>query len=169
MIEVNLKDFEFEQTLLANVRLFDEILSQFGEPPLFENENFAPYLDFVITSRHVVLELISSKTSTLPVTFRLGAGSLRIDIDRMNETLEWSNEQIEAEKSSVVSLISNLLTGYVLIETRNASRIIRIFDADGVFIDSIYYNIFFPKFAGLSFIRPENYRRLYLPMFAKTK
>ena len=40
MNEINLKIFEFDDELLKNVRLFDEVLEEFGEPPLFENQKF---------------------------------------------------------------------------------------------------------------------------------
>lgn len=165
MSEINLKNFEFEDSLLDNVKLLDDVLSEVGEPPLFENENFSPFLGFAITSRHFVLELTSSKANALPLTFWFGGGCLRIDIDRLNETFEWSNEQIKADRDSVISLILNHLTGYVLIETRGAARFVQIFDSNGFCANSFTYNNFFPIFL----FRHDNYRRLYLPVFSKTK
>ena len=40
MSEINLKDFEFDEQLLKNFSLFDEVLKEVGEPPLLENKNF---------------------------------------------------------------------------------------------------------------------------------
>lgn len=169
MSNTNLKNYEFENYLLDNVKLFDEVLNELGEPPLFENDNFSTFLDFPITLNYLVVELNSSKASTLPITIWFEGDSLRIDIEQMSETFDWSKKQIDETREKVIELIRNLFTGYVLIETRGASRFVQIFDATGFFVHSFSYNNLFHMLTGLYLFRYKSYRRLYLPVFSKTK
>lgn len=49
MDEINLREYEFERHLLDDVKLFDEVLNELGEPPLFGNSHFRvfPALPFL--------------------------------------------------------------------------------------------------------------------------
>jgi hypothetical protein len=169
MSEANLKDYEFESYLLDNIQLFNEVLDECGELPLLENKNFSPFLDFLITSRYLVVELNTSKPNALPIVIWFEAEDLRIDIDQMNETFDWSRKQIQETREKVAELIRNLLTGYVSIETRSSSRFVQIFDADGFFVQELSYNNLFHMLTGLYLSSHKNFRRLYLPIFSKKK
>ena len=118
MNETNLKNYEFEDYVLENIKLFDEVLNELGEPALLKNKNFSPFLDFLTTSRQLVVELDSLKPNALPIVIWFEADGLRIDIEQMNETFDWSKKQIEESGEKVIELIKNLFTGYILIETR---------------------------------------------------
>lgn len=166
---MNLKDYEFEDYLLDNVKLFDEVLSEFHEFPLLENKNFSPFLDFSITSQYLVLQLNSSKPNNLPIIIWFEGEDLRIDIEQMNETFDWSKKQVVENREEVIKLVRNLFTGYVSIETRGASRFVQIFDANGFFVHSFSYNNLFHMLTGLYLFRYKNYRRLYLPIFSNGK
>lgn len=169
MSEINLKEFEFESFLLDNVKLFDEVLQELGEPPLFENSNFSVYSSPGIYPHYLVMETNNEKENTLPITIWFEARDLRIDIEEINESFDWSKKQIEENRASVLEIIRNLFTGYVLIETRGSSRFIQIFDKDGFFVNSFSYNSLFHMLTGLYLFRYKNYRRLYLPMFSKSE
>jgi hypothetical protein len=169
MSEINPKDYEFESYLLDNIKLFDEVLEECGELPLLENKHFSPFLDFLITTRHLVVELNTLKPNVLPIVIWFEAEDLRIDIDQMNETFDWSRKQIQETRDKVIELIKNLLTGYVSIETRSSSRFVQIFDAEGFFVQELSYNNLFHMFTGLYLSRHKNFRRLYLPIFSKKK
>lgn len=169
MSEINLKNYEFESYLLDNIKLFDEVLNECGELSLLENKHFSPFLDFLITSRHLVVELNTSKPNALPIVIWFEAQDLRIDIDQMNETFDWSRNQIQETREKVVELIRNLLTGYMSIETRSSSRFVQIFDAEGFFVQELSYNNLFHMITGLYLFRHKNFRRLYLPIFSKKK
>lgn len=169
MSEINLKAFEFEDFLLDNVKLFDEVLAECGEVALLENKYFSPFLDFPITSRYLTVELNTLKPNTLPIVIWFESDDLRIDIEEMSETFDWSREQIEETREKVIELIRNLLTGFISIETRGASRFVQIFDKDGFFANSFSYNNWFHLLTGLYLVRYKNYRRLYLPIFSKSE
>ncbi len=164
---INLSNYEFDEQLLANVRLFDEVLEELGEPPLLENKNFSTFLDFPIAPHYLALEVVSKQENTLPITIWFEANDLGIDIDQIPETFEWSEKQINESKEKVTDLIRNLFTGYVLIETRGGSKFIQIFDANGFFVNASSVNNWLHFFTGLYLFRYKNYRRLYLPIFSK--
>lgn len=169
MTEINLKEVEFESFLLGNVGLFDEVLSELGEPPLFENTNFAVWNSFEPFSRYLVMETTNKIRNTLPMMIWFEGEDLRIDIDGISETFEWARKQIDEDRKAVIELIRNLFTGYVPIESRGGSRFVQIFDSDGFFVNAFSRNNWLHFFTGLYLFRYKNYRRLYLPMFSKTK
>ena len=169
MSEINLKDFEFEDFLLDNVALFDEVLRQLGEPPLLENENFTVWSSPGVLPNYLVLENAGEKANALPMLIWFEGEDLRIDIEGISETFEWAKKHIEEDRNSVVELIRNLLTGYVLIESRGGSRFVQIYDSNGFFVNAFSRNNWLHFFTGLYLFRYKNYRRLYLPMFSETK
>lgn len=114
-------------------------------------------------------ELDSSKPNALPIVVWFEAEDLKIDIDRMNETFEWSKKQIGETREKILELIRNLLTGFISIETRSSSRFVQIFDADGFFVQELSYNNLFHMLTGLYLFRHKNFRRLYLPIFSIKK
>ena len=166
MNEINLKEFEFEDYLLANVALFDEVLADLGEPPLFENRNFAP-CEPLIFSHYLTFESTGRIKNTLPIRILFEGDSLRIDIDGIPEIFEWAKEHIDADRDSVVELIENLFTGYVLVESRGASRFVQMFDSKGFFVNALSFNNWLHFLTGLYLIRYKNFRRIYLPLFTK--
>lgn len=169
MNETNLKNYEFENCLLDNIKLFDEVLADCNEPPLLENKHFSPFLDFPISSKYLTVELKTLKPNQLPIVFWFEGENLRIDIEQMSETFEWSKKQIEESRDKVIELVRNLLTGCVSIEIHGASRFIQIFDANGFFVQAFSYNNLFHLLTGLYLFRYKNFRRLYLPIFSIKK
>ena len=173
MSRINLKDYEFDERLLQNIALFDEVLIEFGELPLLENQNFNISKDQNLSPDYVVTYLIVESTNvvknSLPTSILFEGNDLRIDIDGIPEIFEWAAKHIGEDRNAVIKLIKNLFAGYVSVETRGASRFVQIFDADGEFINAISHNNLFHMIAGLYLFRYKNYRKLYLPIICKTK
>ncbi len=168
MNEINLKDYEFNEQLLKNVGLFDEVLKELGEPSLLENDNFAPFLDFLVIESNLVLEVITRKSNTLPIIIWFECNDLRIDIDGIPETFEWAKKHIDQDRNAVIELIRNLFTGYVLIDYRgNSGRFIQIFDSNGDFVRCLSRNNTFHMITGRFLFRYKDYRKLHLPLFTK--
>lgn len=151
------------------MKLFDEVLAECGESPLLENENFSRFLNFSISSCFLVMELNSSKANTLPIVIWFEADSLRIDIEEMNESFDWSRKQIQEKRAEIINLIKSLFIGFVSIESHKSSRFIQIFDADGFFVRSFSYNNLFHMITGIYLFRHKNVCRIYLPNFTKLK
>ncbi len=171
MNEINFKDYEFDEQLLKNVELFDEVLKELGEPILFENanfrfvQNFGLSPDYLVT--HLLIETAQTKSNTLPIHIWFEANDLRIDIDGIPETFEWAKKHIEQDRNSVKELIRNLFTGYVLIDEKGSSKFIQIFDTDGKFVNCQSRNNLFHMITGRFLFRFRDYRKLYLPLFRK--
>ena len=173
MSDISLKDYEFDEQLIKNVGLFDEVLIECGEQQLLENQNFTVAKNFDLSPNYIVSYLIVESThkvkNSLPIRILFEGDGLRIDIDGIPETFEWAAKHIDEDRNSAIELIRNLFTGYVLIETHGASRFIQMFDANGDFLDAISHNNLFHMITGLYLFRYKNYRKLYLPTFSKKK
>lgn len=135
-------------------------------PNIFENPNFTFSKDSSGTNS-LGFQIVSSKNNSVILDIFLESDGIRIDIDGISEAFEWSNKDIKNSKEKVAKLIKYLFTGYILIETQNASRFIQIFDAEGFFIRSFSRNNSLHFYTGLYIFRYKTYRRLFLPMFEK--
>lgn len=166
MKEINLKNYEFESYLLDNVKLFDEVLDELGELPLFENPNFRVFSGITSFERYL-METTNRKPNTLPIMIWFEMDDLRIDIDQIPETFEWANRQIKEDRNSVLELIRNLLSGYVLIDERNSSKFIQTFNSNGDFVNCRSRNNLFHMITGRFLFRFKDVRKLYLPLFTK--
>ena len=91
--------------------------------------------------------------------------ALRIDIDQIPETFEWANKHIKEDRNSVLELIRNLLSGYVLINERGSSKFIQIFNSSGDFVNCQSRNNLFHMITGRFLFRFKDVRKLYLPLF----
>lgn len=167
MEEINLKNYEFERYLLDNVKLFDEVLDELDEPPLFENPNFRVFSGITSFERYLVMETTNQKPNTLPVMIWFEMDDLIIDIAGMRETFEWSKGQISKDRNSVIELIRNLFTGFVLIDDKNSSKFIQVFDSNGDFVNCQPRNNLFHMITGRFLFRFKDIRKLYLPLFTK--
>ncbi len=166
MNEINLKDYEFDEQLLKNVELFDEVLKELGEPPILENKNFEATLN--TSCCDLAIESTSESSNNLPIFIMFEGEYLRIDIDGIQESFEWSKKHIDKDRNSVKQLIKNLFSGYVLIDYRQGSgRFIQFFDLNGDYIDSQSRNITFHTITGRFLFRHKDNRKLYLPIFYK--
>ena len=165
--EISLKDYEFDEQIIKNVGLFDEVLNELDELPLLENEKFSPFQDFPITSQYLVVELKTLKPITLPIVIWFSAYDLVIDIAGIREAFEWSKEQINKDRNSVIELIRNLFTGFVLSDDKNSSQFIQMFDSNGDFVNCQSRNSLFHMITGRFLFRFKDYRKLYLPIFTK--
>lgn len=167
MNKINPKLIEFDEQLLENVALFDEVLHELGEPPLFENQNFTAYSSPGIHPRYLVIETTNKKSNTLPIMIWFEGEDLRIDIDRIPETFDWAKKYIENDRTSVIELIRNLFSGFVLIDERRSSKFIQIFDSNGNFVNCQSRNNLFHMITGRFLFRFSDYRKLYQPLFTK--
>lgn len=165
--EINLKEIKFEDYLVDNVKLFDEVLSEFGEPPLFENENFTVWNSPGVRSHCLTMEGTNKVTNTLPVMIWFEGENLRIDIDGIPETFEWAKKHIDEDRNSVLELIRSLFSGHVLIDERRSTKFIQIFDRNGDFVDCLSRNNLFHMLTGRFLFRFKDYRKLYLPLLKK--
>jgi hypothetical protein len=166
MSEIRLKDYGFGEQLLKNVELFDEVLIELGESPILENRNFEATLN--TSCCDLGIESTAIRPNTLPIFIMFEGEYLRIDIDGIQESFEWTKRHIEKDRDSIKELIRNLFSGYVLIDYRQGSgRFIQFFDSNGDYVDCLSRNITFHMITGRVLFRHKDNRKLYLPMFSK--
>ena len=158
-------EFDLHREIIDQINLFNEILTSLKTSAIFENSDFQLDRDSAGTNS-IRFTVKSPKKNTAQMWLFLESDGVRLDIDGMNELFEWSNESIKQSKEKFINFIQLLLTGYILIETRGASRFIQIFNEDGFFEHSSSYNNLFHMLTGLYLFRYKNYRRLYLPIYS---
>jgi hypothetical protein len=62
----------------------------------------------------------------------LEGGGLRIDIDLIPETFEWSNKTLEESEREVIDFIKELFTSYILLEYFPSRTTMSLFNSRGV-------------------------------------
>jgi len=159
-------DFEFEPPLANLIDLINEVLAGLRQPPLLEN----PAIEFDSRNcfpHYIVFAIHSAKNNTVELMVYLEVDSIRVDIDRIPETLEWGAKDIEKSRGKVVEFLHALLSGYILVDTRGASRFIQIFDAHGFLFHSMSINNTLHFFTRMYLFRSKGFRRLFMPIFEK--
>jgi len=81
MTENKVNNLEFEPSVLRNVNLFDEVLSDLKQPPLLENRNFSISSDFRPFPYRFVMEATPERENTVPIDLYFEVDDLRIDLD----------------------------------------------------------------------------------------
>lgn len=161
MSEFRWKEIEFDQDVVKTISFFNSILADLNAPKLLENSDFNVYEGFTFER---VLSLTLAKDNCVSLQTTLSDG-IRIDIDLMNEFIEWTKDDIENSKERIVDFIKKVLTSYILIETSGSSRLLHYFNNQGVHIGTDSYNrIIFP-FLGF-YLKSKNFNQvLYFPIY----
>lgn len=159
-------DFEFEPRLADLIDLINEVFAGLRQAPLLDN----PAIEFDdrhCFPHHMVFDIHSANKNTVDLTVYLTVDSIRVDIDRINETLEWGLDDVKNSREKVREFLQTVLSGYIFIDTRGASRFIQIFDADGFLFHSMSINNFLHFFTRLYLLREKGFQRLFMPIFEK--
>lgn len=159
-------DFEFDPRIANLIDLVDEVFVKLHQPKLLENSSIE-FNDIVLSPIYMIFAVDSPAENTVDLLFYLAVDSIRVDIDGNPETLEWSADYIEKTREKVVEFLYTILSGYIMIDTRGASRFIQIFDADGFLFHSLSVNNTLHLLTGTYLLKAKGYRRLYKPVFEK--
>ncbi len=161
-------EFELDENVIDEIGLFNKILADLNAPMLFENPDFRLDRDSAGTNG-ISFTIESAKKNTAQMWLFLECDGVRLDIDGMNELFEWKSVFIKNSVEEFTDFIKHLLTGYILIDTRGASRFVQIFDESGFFVHSISYNDSLHFFTGLYLFRKKSYQRLFLPIYSESE
>ncbi len=154
--------FELGDTVLYQLAILDKVLIDIRLQPVFENT------DFIIhdssSTFGLDLSVVRLGRNTVPIDFMLEGGGMRIDVDSIQETFEWSNESMK-NTDEVSSFIKQLLTCTVLMEYCGSHTSICLFQNDGkpVFKSILRYYSFFG-----SFFYKDCEKKLFLPIYPQT-
>ena len=160
MSEFKWRDIEFEGDVVNTIKFFNSILAELNVSGLLENS------DFVIRgeSFELVLTLTLEKANCVPLYIILDKG-IRIDIDRMPESCEFTKQDLIAKKDEVTNIIKLIFSGYLMIEYRRYSTFINFFYDDGKAYGVWSFNSLIGMITGSYVKSRKPNQRLFLPIY----
>jgi len=108
----------------------------------------------------------TTNTNAVSMWLHFTADGIRLDLDGMNELFEWSTEKISRSPGKVSEFLTQIFTGYILIEGQTGKRFIEIFDRNGQLFERASYNDFWHTVSGLHVARHKTSSILFLPFYA---
>lgn len=140
---------EFSDNTIHHIELINSVLDDIGVPRLFENSDFVADMDSA-GYYSLVIDVAPGNRRTGPFTLFLGDG-IRLDVCGINESFEWTNEQIFTSRASITDFFKKLFTSYILMEScgsANAKSRMYLFDKEGNFVEKYALRGFVQKFSG---------------------
>lgn len=153
---------DFSVEVNQKIELINDIFRSINVPLLFDNDYLIVDQDY--SSFHGArFAAAPAGRNYLPIDFYLESDAIRIDVCKIPESFEWSNQMINDDPQSVRDVFIGLLTGISVIEyfgsPHNNSRLY-IFDTGGTLIAKFVLRSWF------TFHSTWNYeRQLFLPAY----
>ena len=123
-------DFELGEPIVNQIKLLDKVLSELNVACLNENPDFIVNRESAGTF-FLIFEVSPQNKNTVNMLLLLEGGGLRIDIDGINETFEWSNKTLQESEREAIDFIKELFTSYVLLEYFPSRTAMSLFDSSG--------------------------------------
>ena len=123
-------NFELGEPIVNQIEFLDKVLSELNVDCLNENPDFIVNRDSAETF-FLIFEVSPQKKNTVNMLLLLEGGGLRIDIDGINETFEWSNKSLQESEREAVDFIKELFTSYILLEYFPSRTTMSLFDSKG--------------------------------------
>jgi hypothetical protein len=124
-------DFELGEPIVNQIRLMDKVLSELNVASLNENPDFIVNRESAATFG-LDFQVSPQNKNTVNLWLVLEGGGLRIDIDLIPETFEWSNKTLEESEREVIDFIKELFTSYILLEYFPSRTTMSLFNSRGV-------------------------------------
>lgn len=124
-------DFELGEPIVNQIRLLDKMLRELNVVNLNENPDFIVDRESAGTF-FLRFNVSSQNKNTVNMRLLLEGDGLRIDIDGINETFEWSNKNLQESENEVINFIKELFTSYILLEYFPSRTTMSLFDSRGV-------------------------------------
>jgi hypothetical protein len=165
MSEYKWKDIEFEEYVIDTIKLFNSVLAKLNVTGLLENSDFKVYEGFTFES---VLSLTLEKTNCVSLYIMLDEG-IRIDIDGIPESCEFSKQDLIEKKDETVNIIKLIFSGYLMIEYRKYSKYINFFYDDGKAWGIWSFNSLWIMLGNFYIKNRVPNQRLFLPIYPQKK
>jgi hypothetical protein len=124
-------DFELGQPIVNQIRLLDKVLSELNVPTLNDNPDFIVNRESAGTFR-LDFQIFPQKKNTVDLWLLLEGDGLRVDIDGIPETFEWSCEDLLESEREAIDFIKELFTSYILLEYFPSRTTMSLFDSTGL-------------------------------------
>jgi hypothetical protein len=159
-------DHEFDERVQSHIKLFDEVLARLGRDEIFRNSDFELGNESCGTFQAVFDVHSTTKSNAVDMWLHFTADGIRLDLDGINELFEWSADEISCSPQKVSEFLTQIFTGYILIEGQAGKRFVEIFDRNGHLFEWTSYNDFWHMVSGVHIVRHKTSRRLFLPFYA---
>ena len=127
-------DFEFGVEIHKQLALISAVLVRLGQPAFFDNKDFV--VDTASAGTYNLLATVASESNRVQLDFFMGTG-LRIDLDGIPETFEWSMERLQNQPDVVSEFLYDLLRCYVLVQRSNKRIDVQLFDLSGQLVEAM--------------------------------
>jgi hypothetical protein len=154
-------DFELGKPILNQIRLLDNVLNELNVANLNENPDFivnresagAYGLDFSVSPQN---------KNTVQLGLFLQGDGLRIDIDGIPETFEWSDKNLLESERETIDFIKDLLTSYILLEYFRSRTKMSLFNSKGIRTKQ-YTLMYYPSLLGI--FKKDSKQNLFFPFY----
>lgn len=128
---------EYEKEILYKLDLVNSVLEEINVPHLQTNQDF--FVDESFHQKHYIRFKFQKQNSiTLELVF--SSESLQINMDRTNESFEWSEYQIKENPKSVKDIFRMILTSSIKIKYCGANYTeIFFYDKKGNMVKTLKY------------------------------
>ncbi len=124
-------DFELGEPIVNQIRILDKVLSELNATKLKENPDFIVDQESAGTFG-IRFKVSPQNKNTVQMHLLLEGDGLRIDIDGIPETFEWSNKNLEELDREAIDFIKELFTSFVLMEYFPSQTTMCLFNSKGV-------------------------------------
>ncbi|MBX7062354.1 hypothetical protein [Paracoccus sp. (in: a-proteobacteria)] len=126
----------FSRAVTRQLALIDRVLISLGKRAMLENEDFR--IDHASAGTYQLIATIErSGANILPCSIYLQGDGLRIDLDHIDEALEWPLRDIEENPKTIQLFLVNLFRCFVLFDTSNRTIIMKLFDMNGHIVEEL--------------------------------
>jgi len=124
-------DFELGEPIVNQIRLLDKVLSDLNVATLNENPDFVVNRESAGTFG-LNFDVSPQNKNTVHLWLLMEGDGLRIDIDGIPETFEWSNKNLQESENEVIDFIKELFTSYILLEYFPTRTTMSLFNSKGI-------------------------------------
>ncbi len=124
-------DFELGEPIVNQMRLLDKVLSELNVANLNENPDFIVNRESAATFG-LDFQVFPQNKNTVNLWLLLEGDGLRVDIDRIPETFEWSYKNLLESEREAIDFIKELFTSYILLEYFSSRTTMSLFDSKGL-------------------------------------
>ena len=96
--------FELDETIINQIKILDKALIQLKAAKLLENDEFI--VDQESAGTFFIRFMLSPKNrNTIQLHLLLEGDGLRLDVDGIEETFEWSTKNLKESETEVINFI----------------------------------------------------------------
>lgn len=163
---IELFDFEFNEIIIYQLEILNEVLEKLDRLPVFDNPDFQINKDSAGTF-FLRIKLSNCNNSKLPIYILLEGDGMRLDLFHLSETFEWSKNEVLSSKKNIIKFFQEFFTSYILIENCGSSQSksrMYLFDETGNLINKYILRGFIHSYSGWNCDK-----KLFFPIYPRNQ